>query len=189
MNSLKMSLFALVSCMFLCFTFPSQASAAFSHQNIADRLLDKKDSTEVYIRAIRAEFTRINRLENLRVDTIEANEYSTEGGEIRCYYEGKKMVKLTVSFYGEMGRSYCEYYLRNGNLIFSYQQKEEYEEPIGNGKVKVKLTEEQRFYLNNEQLIHYIDNSGNKLTKEQLLEKQKFILEEWSIMLNEISRK
>lgn len=189
MNYRKVGLYTGVSCLFLCFTFLSLASVAFLHLNIADQLPDKKDSIEVYIRAIRAEFTRINKLENLRVDTIEANEYSTEGGEIRCYYEGKKMVKLTVSFYGEMGRSYCEYYLRNGNLFFSYQQKEEYEEPIGNGKVKAKLTGEQRFYLNNEQLIHYIDNSGNKLSKEQLLEKQKFILEEWSIMLNEISRK
>jgi|GEM_PF-2983343 len=187
MSCQKERTYIFACCLSLFFLFLSVAPQA-TFSGFSQQLLNINDSTDVYIKAIRAEYTRINSLTSLRVDTLEIDDLSAEGGECRLYYEGLNLVKLVALFYGEIGRVRCEYYLKDGNLIFSYQQKEEYDRPIGQDQVKIKSAKERRYYLHNKRLIHYIDNSGKQLSKEQFAQQEKFILEEWSIMLEEVSK-
>jgi len=187
MSCQKERTYIFTCCLSLFFLLLSVTSQAVFH-GFSQQLSNIGDSTDVYIKAIKAEYARINSLTNLRIDTLEIDGLSAEGGEYRLYYEGQNLVKVVVLFYGEMGRIRAEYYLKDGNLIFSYQQKEEYDRPIGQDQIKIKSAKDRRYYLHNKRLIHYVDNSGKQSTKEQLAVQEKFILEEWGIMLEEISK-
>ena len=61
---------------------------------------------------------------------ISAEDESTEGGEINYYYNENKLEKISVDYFGEMGKSSKEFYLMNGKLSFVYEINHSYNRPI-----------------------------------------------------------
>ncbi len=128
-----------------------------------------QDSTAVWVGKIRAEYARINSLK-MRTTKKDAEEQSTEGGEVTRYYDGNVLRKIVAVYYGESGRATCEYYFLNGQLAFAYYVDYNYDKPLS-GKVKSK--EENRFYFHEHKLFQWIGPDGHIKDKKLYAEKEK----------------
>lgn len=137
---------------------------------------------DTQISAIRAQYAAINkRAPRQRKVKKQLSGFSTEGGELVAYSEGPAIVKLVATHYGEMGRSVDEYYYSNGKLIFVFKKVFHYNKPLG----KVVRSTENRYYLNNDQLIRWIDENGKQsdLTSEDSRTRLKELIEESNLFL------
>ena len=107
------------------------------------------------IPAIRQQYATINkRAPRLRKVKKELSGFSAEGGELVAYFDGKAIVKMVATYYGEMGRTVEEFYYRDQKLIFAFRKVLNYNRPLSG---KVVSTSEERFYFNNDQLIRWLD--------------------------------
>ncbi len=110
------------------------------------------------VSAIRRRYAVINRnLPKYRVVKKELSGFSTEGGELVAYFDGPSVVKMAATHQGETGRSFEEYYYRDGKLIFVFRRQETYDEPMSG---KVSKTAEDRFYFDEGRLIRWLDRRG-----------------------------
>lgn len=113
------------------------------------------------IAAIRQQYTAINkRAPRLRKVKKELSGFSTEGGELVAYFEGRAVVKMVATYYGETGRTVEEFYYRDAKLIFAFRKVLNYDRPLSG---KVVSTSEERFYFNNDQLIRWIDQDKKQV--------------------------
>lgn len=142
------------------------------------------------LQQIRKNFKRINSITNwTSIDTKELSE-SSEGGEVKFYYQNEKLEKLVTHHYGEMGQLLTEYYLLNGQLSFVFEKSYKYKRPLyydatlmksNNDAVVFDLEKsevtEYRSYFDNRKLVHQISNHDNAspLADEYLLEEEKRI--------------
>ena len=128
-----------------------------------------KDSLVSDIRMKYSE-TRTNIL-RLNTKTIELWDESTEGGQVIAYYDNDELKLIEVIWLGETGKKIIEYYLHNGQLIYSLEQDFDYNRPIywneekaqENGDNEVfdpdKTTvKENRYYFQSEKLFLWLDN-------------------------------
>lgn len=73
---------------------------------------------------------------------------SLEGTEATYFYSGKDLKKITAKMYGETYNATAELYYQNGELLFAFVKRNQYDTQIGLEKPpKVVRTEEQRFYF------------------------------------------
>ena len=79
--------------------------------------------------------------------------FSAEGGELVAYLSGPSIVKISATFYGEMGRATDEYYYSNDKLIFVFRKHSHYRAPLSG---KVVRTTENRYYFKDDKLIRWI---------------------------------
>ncbi len=118
----------------------------------------KAQDTDTLVAKIRGHYAQINKkLKSYRKVKKAAEGFSLEGGEMTAYFSGKKIMKIAAIFYGESHRTTCDYYFHEGKLIFVFQKRFNYKEPLSG---KVVSTEEDRFYFNDDSLIKWLD--GNK---------------------------
>jgi hypothetical protein len=127
-------------------------------------------SVETAIQSIRSKFQKINAAAALaKPDTIQLEEYSTEGADMLVYKKNGLVIKLIVHAYGETGKSVDEYYMDDKGLIFGYIKKYDYNRPIYWDKQKAKENAddqwydekktkitENRYYFKDEKLIRWI---------------------------------
>ena len=113
-------------------------------------------------------------LPTLSEESIELNNYSSEGGVAKAYRDVKGELRLIkVELYGESGKMFEEYYYQNGLLIFVYSEDHRYNvpfyitpekakeigsEPFDSQKTKIV---ENRYYFDNMKMIRWL-NTGNK---------------------------
>jgi hypothetical protein len=110
------------------------------------------------IPAIRQQYAAINRkIAKYQKVKKELLGFSAEGGELVAYLSGPSIVKISATFYGEMGRATDEFYYSNDKLIFVFRRHSHYRAPL-TGKV-VRITE-NRYYFKDDKLIRWIGEDG-----------------------------
>ena len=159
-------LVALVTFSIMGFTGSAQTSA--------------KDSTELIILKIRKEFAGINaESKKYRLVLKDIRGLSTEGGELKSYYDGDELKKSVLTLFGEMGRSVNEYYFAGEQVFFCYERHIEYDKPMYMKEMRIKKIEENRYYFNNEKLIRWVGASGKIVPSEQYAEQGLMLLSLW----------
>lgn len=114
------------------------------------------------VRTIRQRFTTINQeIRRYRKVKKELSGFSAEGGELVAYLDGRAIVKIVATYYGETGRTLEEYYYWNGGLIFVLRKELTYDKPLSG---KVVRTREDRFYFENRRLIKWIDQEAKQIS-------------------------
>ncbi|MGZ5434801.1 MAG: hypothetical protein ACXWID_07530 [Pyrinomonadaceae bacterium] len=114
------------------------------------------------IQAIRQQYAAINR-KTAKYQKVkkELLGFSAEGGELVAYLSGPSIVKISATFYGEMGRATDEFYYSNEKLIFVFRRHSHYRAPL-TGKV-VRITE-NRYYFKDDKLIRWIGEDGKQVS-------------------------
>ena len=113
------------------------------------------------IQAIRQQYAAINRgAGKYKKVKKELLGFSAEGGELVAYLSGPSIVKISATFYGEMGRATDEFYYSNDKLIFIFRKHLHYKRPLTG---KVVRTTENRYYFKDDKLIRWIDEDGKQV--------------------------
>jgi len=137
-------------------------------------LLQGQDSAESWIRSIRAEVTAINASGvHYRIEEDDSNYVSSEGSEIKKYFEGNHLRKVTLDAFGAMGNTWTELYFSGGSLIFCYEVTRLYAGPMSDKHRPLISDERNRYYLHKEKLFRFINTKGRKIEGKGLLEKEK----------------
>jgi hypothetical protein len=114
------------------------------------------------IQAIRQQHAAINRnAARYKKVKKELLNFSAEGGELVAFFSGPSIVKISATFYGEMGRATDEFYYSNDKLIFIFRRHSHYRMPL-TGKV-VRITE-NRYYFKDDKLIRWIGEDGKQVS-------------------------
>jgi hypothetical protein len=114
------------------------------------------------IQAIRQQYASINRnAAKYRKVKKELSGFSTEGGELVAWFKGPSIVKISATFYGEMGRATDEFYYANDRLIFVFRKQSFYRRPLSG---KVVRTTENRYYFKDDKLIRWIGEDGKQVS-------------------------
>lgn len=114
------------------------------------------------IQTIRQQYARINRgAARYKKVKKELLGFSAEGGELVAYLSGPSIVKISATFYGEMGRATDEFYYSNEKLIFIFRRQSHYS---GHLTGKVVRTTENRYYFKDDKLIRWIDEDGKQVS-------------------------
>ena len=114
------------------------------------------------VQAIRQQYANINRkTAKYRKVKKELLGFSAEGGELVAYFSGPSIVKISATFYGEMGRATDEFYYWDDKLIFAFRKHSHYRTPL-TGKV-VRITE-NRYYFKDDKLIRWIGEDGKQVS-------------------------
>lgn len=128
--------------------------------------------SEDSIQIIRGQYTRINsNATRYRRVKKELSGFSAEGGELVAYFDKSGIVKISATYYGEMGRSTEDYYYANEKLIFVLHRDFHYKRPLSGKVIRIDI---DRFYFNNDQMIRWVDPKGTKVlsTSQEYADKQ-----------------
>jgi len=142
------------------------------------------------LKPIRENFKRINSFTNWTfIDTKELWE-TTEGGEVKYYYQNGQLEKIVTRHFGETFQQLNEYYLMNGQLSFVFEKTYKYNRPMYYDTTAMKENNdteafdfekseivEDRSYFENGKLLHQLNNQdcGSPFADDYLLEEQKRI--------------
>jgi hypothetical protein len=136
--------------------------------------LQAQDSSGTWILSIRKEVTAINAPGvKYRVEEDDSNYVSSEGSEIKKYYAGTVLRKVTLDAFGAMGNTQAELYFSGDQLIFCYESTKLYGGPMSDAHRPLISDEHNRYYLHNGKLIRFVDKKGRKTEGKALLAKQK----------------
>lgn len=114
--------------------------------------------TEKEIAKIRAEVAAINKgAAKYKKTTKNVEDISLEGTEATYFHSAKNLKKITAQMFGETYNATSEFYYQNGELIFAFIKRNQYDTQIGvNPPPKVVRVEERRFYFANGELIRLL---------------------------------
>ena len=142
------------------------------------------DSVETWVKEINSECSRINNdTATFKVIQKDVFDQSSEGGFLRSYYDGKILRKAILTLFGENGQSTSEYYLLNGQIIFSLQTGLKYKTPSNVEKTEIESEEKDRLYLKGQKLIRWYRNDNIIVSPALYPEKEEKILEDLKIIL------
>lgn len=115
------------------------------------------------IATIRAEVEKINKGSGYRIKTLSNEEFLEEmpdgGGELKAYYKNGELVKMVERIYLSSCINTTVYYVKNGQLIFTYTQVKEwfYDEKTNTlDSKRLNLKMECRFYFEHAKVIKSI---------------------------------
>ena len=139
------------------------------------------------LKPISANFKRINEItEWTSVDKRKLNQ-STEGGAATYYFLQDTLLKVVAIHFGETGKNIQEFYTRNGQLSFVFEQQYQYNRPITWDSTAMQENNdtetfdidkpeiiEDRSYFENGDLIRQINNKdcGSPFAEDYLKEEQ-----------------
>jgi hypothetical protein len=145
--------------------------------------LQAQDSAETWIRSIRSGVAAISAPgAKYMVEEDDSNYVSPEGSEIKKYFEGKHLRKVTLDAFGAMGNTWTELYFSGDSLIFCYEVTRLYGGPMSNEHRPLISNEHNRYYLHRGKLFRFIDSKGRKT--EGKASKEKEALKEWKEALH-----
>ena len=139
------------------------------------------DSTASVIRTIRGEYAAINaaiQAKKLQVTTKDLEGLSTEGGEMRKYFEGKELRKTVIEVFGETGKWLTEYYYVHGELFFCYSADTKYTKSIAVEGNRIRAVEQNRYYFEHGKMIRWINPAGKIVSAIRYSKKTKELLDE-----------
>jgi len=106
------------------------------------------------IAAIRSRFATVQRkLARYAVVDRELAGFSAEGGTVRGYFDGPRLMKLEARHFGETGRATEEYFFDGAEPVFVYHVSERYDRPLS-GRVVRRV--ETRYYLDHGRLVRRV---------------------------------
>ena len=130
------------------------------------------------IAQIRQEYQAIrNSLPTFKVESAEAPEPSSEGGEVKAYRDSTGNIRMIrMELYFESGKEIEEYYYQNNLLIFALSEEHRYNVPmnispetakeIGQSfdpkKTKVLAN---RYYFRNGKMLRWLDPDKKEMNK------------------------
>ena len=114
--------------------------------------------TEKEIVKIRAEVVAINKgAAKYKKTTKNVEDISLEGTEATYYRSAGNLRKITTKMYGETYNTTAEFYYADGELIFAYLRRNQYDTQTGmDTPPKIVHTQEQRFYFADGDLIRLL---------------------------------
>jgi hypothetical protein len=127
------------------------------------KILSSDSNFTDQIKNIRSEFTLINR--NLKsYDLIKKTVLgmSAEGAEMKVYTSNGELKKISVTYFGEIGKAYDDYYYQDNNLIFTLNKFIRYDKPFG----KIVEKGENRYYFTSGEMIKWIDTKGESVVSK-----------------------
>ena len=147
-------------------------------------------STERLISNIRTEFKRINTEAKLRTTELNNEEFlehmTDGGGSLTGYFENGRLVKFVEWIGLSFGNLETEYYLKNDELFFAYQEVRRYADKEGGLPAEFDYSKlitvlEGRYYFNDGELIKEIEKGtetkkrifSNKFEEEKFLQQAK----------------
>ncbi len=153
-----------------------------------------KSQSPAQIELIRKHFKYVSEnLDSFRSEESKTFDESTDGADISKYYDGKECVKIRMEYYGETGKLFREYYVKDDKLLFVFDQEYRYNMPYYMDSVrasqsgfnqwfdpeKTKLSE-SRYYFENSKLIRWIDPTGQHVSDDtdDWNEKEKFYVKD-----------
>lgn len=143
-----------------------------------------QDPVELRINEIVSETETINKqIKKFKIVQTDVNDRSAEGGILKKYYDGKILRKAELTLFGETGQSTSEYYFSNGNLMFVNEQVEMYKAPLGTGKVETESIETNKFFLEKQKIIRWLNNDDEIVDQRLYEQKEKEILDDLKIIL------
>lgn len=168
----------LVLFLFLLF-FACNQSSDHTAVNDAPETTEEAPKTEEEIIAdIREKFEAINQNSaSYQAKTMELTGESTEGGELKAYYQNEALQKAVATYYGEMGKLTEEYYFSEGHVFFVFTQQQAYDQPMYMEGSKVVKTEEHRYYFHNNKLIRWLDPNKEKVADSNFKQKESEIFQ------------
>lgn len=130
------------------------ASAVVGRAAVAQSSVSATSGSPAEIAHIRAVVDSVERnVTRYRQTAHELDGFSLEGGEVRGFYEGTQLRKLTARHYGESFRMTETYYFTGGEPVFIFIMRERYSRPMSG---RVVARGEMRFYLAGGQPIRII---------------------------------
>ncbi len=133
---------------------------------------------EEIIADIRKKFEAINQNSAAyQIKSMDLSGESTEGGELKSYYQNEALQKAVVNYYGEMGKLTEEYYFSDGDVFFVFTQHQAYDQPMYMEGAKVVKTEENRNYFHNNKLIRWLNPDKEKVADSNFNQKQSEIFQ------------
>lgn len=155
------------------------------------------------LRPIRANFKRINEIKEwTSVDKRKLNQ-STEGGAATYYFFRDTLLKIATIHFGELGKSIQEFYTKNGQLSFVFEQLYQYNRPItwdsteikenNNGEMfdfdKSEIIEDRSYFFKGE-LIRQINNQdcGSPFSKDYLKGEQIRLTSEFDKLIERLKK-
>jgi len=146
------------------------------------------DTVQV-IKKIQQNYSLIN--SNLRKYTIVQKTIegrSTEGGDVRMYFEEQELKKVVTIYYSEMGKVGTEFYFNADSLFFVYQAVYNYNSPIYSEGSKVESIDENRCYFYRLSMIKWIGKDKKILMtgSEKFVLMEKTMLEEMRFVWKEV---
>ena len=87
---------------------------------------------------------------------------SSEDRSTTAYWSKDSLKLIIDETYGEMGKLVAQYYFENGQLIFAYIIKYDYNVPfyLKEFSFEKSLRNEDRYYLHNQVIIKWMDEQG-----------------------------
>ena len=130
------------------------AGAVVSRAAVAQPTVSATSGSPATITRIRAVVDSVERnVRRYRQTTHDLDGFSLEGGEVRGFYEGTELRKLTARHYGESARWTEEVYFGAGEPVFIFAVTERYDSPL---RKRIGVRRENRFYLTNGQAIRIV---------------------------------
>lgn len=131
---------------------------------------EKKIDTVQIINTIKNQFVTINSdsKDSKKIEKEILGE-STEGGVLVSCFKDDILKKVVLTNYGEMGKITTEYYFKENNIFFVFEKETNYDKPMYEKNFKVIFDTEKRYYLDDNQLIRWIEGS-NELVDSATLE-------------------
>ena len=139
------------------------------------------------LKPIRVNFKRINEItEWTSIDKRKLNQ-STEGGAATYYFLQDTLLKVVAIHFGETGKNIQEFYTKNGQLSFVFEQQYKYNRPITWDSIAMKENNdtetfefdkseiiEDSSYFSKGELIRQINNQdcGSPFAEDYLKEEQ-----------------
>ncbi len=145
-------------------------------------ILWSPSDNEAIIKEIKYQYSAIkSALPQMKKDTIELQDMSSEGGEAIVYKDASGHIRLiTTELFGEMGKVIEEYYFNNDSLIFVYSEYHKYNAPMYVDSFNPKKTNvsKDRFYFSHDKLIRWIGPKNKQVSQGgEYADKEKEILE------------
>jgi hypothetical protein len=141
-------------------------------------------SRDNIIKSIRQEFQTINKDTSYTTVVLENEEFLDQmpdgGGMLTGYYKNGEIRKIVKWIGISYGVEIMEYYFKEGQLIFVFEQFKSFVYDEKNNELDLTKTEvsfEGRYYFNKKKLIDYVTTGHNRF-EDDAIDPEKTLLEE-----------
>ncbi len=137
---------------------------------------------------IRTQYKAVNELcKKITPISLDADNESTEGGELLGYKGEEAIIKIQSTYYGETGKLVTEYYYNEASLFFVFSSSFDYNVPIYDTEsfdLSKSVIIENRYYFKDAKLIKWLDREKKEVSSALFKDKQADINKESSLVLS-----
>ena len=182
----KVFLFQLIILLFAC--NQSNENNAKNDSSKETKLESKTENDPVkneeeLISDIRQKFKEINQnTASYKMKSKELMGESTEGGELKSYYQNEELKKVVATYFGEMGKLIEEYYFSKNKVFLAFTQQYSYDKPMYVEGSKVEKIDENRYYFHNSKLVRWLGPNKEKISNTKFNEKESELFQKIKVL-------